>query len=419
MALGYCSLRPQFWTGTTKGNCLQSKQIKTEAVVRPLHSRSRELVAVAYPAKSRTGRRFSQIPFMFLSFVLAPSICTAVYLIAFASPLFVSEARFVVRASGQQAPTGIGAILQGTSLGQSSNEAFAVLAYMNSRQATQSLDDAFDLRRRLAPAGADFLTRFPRPWDKTSFEHLHEGFQRFLEVSYDSTSGISVLKVKAFTPKDAHAMASLLLDGGEDVVNRMNDRATSDGLLQAEAEVARAESRVNDLQSRITKFRNEAKLIDPGRSSAEASQLVGRLDQDLAALRAQRREIEVSAPLSPQLPIIDTRISALSAQIASERSKIAGNGASLAPKIGEYESMEVQRQIADRALDAAISFRERARIEAQQKKLYLERVVPPATPDSPAYPRRFQVLATVVASLFAAYAMLLLVIAGIRERRHD
>jgi len=70
--------------------------------------------------------------------------------------------------------------------------------------------------------GADLFSRYPRIGEVPSEEGLLKALNRFVVVGYDSSTGISTLEVKAFRPKDAQNIATILLDGGEGLVNRLN-----------------------------------------------------------------------------------------------------------------------------------------------------------------------------------------------------
>src|SRR5690606_18950170 len=97
----------------------------------------------------------------------------------------------------------------------------------------------------------------------------------------------------------------------------------------------------------------------------------------IAQLRAERAQIQSEAPQSPQLPIIANRIAAYEAQIAEARASVAGNSASLAPKVGAFEELALRREIADKRLAQASATLLSAEQEASRQKLYLERIVSP------------------------------------------
>ncbi len=132
-----------------------------------------------------------------------------------------------MRSRSQAQPAALGTVLQsvGVSLGQGETDAYEVHEYMMSRDAVADLVRSHDLRAVLDRPEADFWARFPRPMQGDSFESLYKAYKRFVVVGYDSQTGISTLRVQAFRASDARDVARALLDGGEALVNRLNDRA--------------------------------------------------------------------------------------------------------------------------------------------------------------------------------------------------
>ena len=107
------------------------------------------------------------------------------------------------------------------------------------------------------------------------------------------------------------------------------------------------------------------------------------------------------------------------AQIELERSRVAGEADSLAPQIGEYERLALDRDFAQRSLAAAVTTLEAARLDVHRKQLYLERVVSPNLPDKAEEPRRFLAIVMVLVSALLAYGTVSLLIAGLREHRQS
>src|ERR1700689_3852357 len=103
---------------------------------------------------------------------------------------------------------------------------------MISRDAVGELTRKHQLRDILDRPGGDFLFRFPRFFESSDFENLFKSYQRFVDVNLDAQTGISMLRVRAFRPEDAQAVASALLVSGEGLINRMNDRAMADAVAQ-------------------------------------------------------------------------------------------------------------------------------------------------------------------------------------------
>lgn len=356
-------------------------------------------------------------PWGFIAVVAAPTLLAAVYFLLIASPRYVSEARFIVRGVNSQSVSPLGIALQGVGLSAAQTDAFAVHEYIHSPQGLTDLRRRFDMRTIMGPSGADIFSRYPRLGESTSDESMRKALRRFVTVGYDSTTGISVLRVEAFRPQDAQAVNLALLNGGESLINRLNDRSSAAAIAEAEANRDQARANVSEAQQQLTAFRNREQFIDPARTATEGAQLIGGLMTTLAQLRAERAQLAAEAPSSPQLPALDGRIRAYENQIATERANLAGASDSLAPKIGVYQDLALARELADKELTQATTALISAQQEARRQKLYLERVVQPNLPDAAIEPRRWLSVLTVFLVTLLAYGVGWLVWAGVREHR--
>lgn len=360
-----------------------------------------------------------RIPVAALLVVALPTFLAVIYYLFIASPRYVSEAQFIVRAQGQGAPSSLGVALQGVGLAPTQTDAFAVHRYITSRDSLRELSRRYEVAEMLAPPGTDAFSRFPRPWEGRSQEALYEGFQRFVTVGYDSSTGISTVRVEAFRPQDARVLTEALLTGGEQLINRMNERAAADAVSQARLSRDEARMRLSAAQQQMTAFRNREQFLDPATAASQGSALIGGLLAEVASLRADRAQLVAEAPSSPQLPIFDARIAAYERQISQEREKLTGDAGSLAPKISVYENLVLNREFADRELAQATAAVISAEQDARRQKLYLDRVVAPSLPDEAAEPQRWLAILTVFATSLLIYGVGWLVYAGVREHRQD
>lgn len=358
-----------------------------------------------------------KLPVGFLGIVVAPTTIAAAYYLFIASPVYVSEARFLVRATGQAQPTALGVALQGVGLSTGATDAYVVHEYIDSRDGLRELSQKMNVADMIGLKGVDVFSKYPRFWEQRSDEGLFKGFRRFVTVGYDATNGISTLRVKAFRARDAQAMSLALLDGGERLINRLNARATANALAEATVSQELARAKLSGAQQQLTAFRNREQFISPQVAATEGVQLIGGLLSTVANLRAERAQLSAEAPNSPQLPVLDSRIRAYEGQIAAEREKIAGSSNSIAPKLSAYEDLMSNRELAERELTQATAALVGAEQEARRQKLYLERVVAPNLPDSPAEPKRWLAILTVFASTMLAYGVGWLIWAGVREHR--
>ncbi|MBU1347608.1 MAG: chain-length determining protein [Alphaproteobacteria bacterium] len=371
--------------------------------------------ALTYQKKTPLWRR---IPAGLLAVVVLPTVLAAVYFLLIASPLYVSEARFIVRAAGQP-PSAFGVALQGVGLSAGQTDAFAVHEYITSADGLRDLQEKFDVSEVLSRPGADPLSRYPRIGENRSSEGLRMALKRFVTVGYDSTTGISTLRVEAFRPRDAQALASALLDGGEALVNRLNERSVLDAVADARLARQNALAKLTAAQQQLTAFRNREEFIDTQSAVAENAQLVGQLNASLAELRAERSQLAAQAPQSPQLASLDARIAAYERQVQAERAKMAGGAGALAPRVGIYEELSFSRELATRELAAATTALLSAEQEARRQQVYLERIVSPSLPDSSTQPRRWLSILAVFATALLIYGLGWLIWAGLREHRQD
>lgn len=368
------------------------------------------------PALAELARK---APWGFLLVVALPTLIAAIYFLLIASPRYVAEARFIVRAPSQSRVSALGVALEGVGLSSGSTDAFAVHDYITSRTGLEALKARLDIAGMLGRPGVDAFSRYPSPIESRSEEGLYKGFQRFITVGYSSQTGISTLRVEAFRADDAQAIANALLDEGEDLVNRLNQRAAQNAVSDAATRRIAAQENLARTQSALAAFRNQAQFIDPARAAAESSTLIGGLLAKVAELNAERAQLSAEAPQSPQLSSLDNRIQAYQNQIATERDKIAGPSDSLAPRVGTYEYLVLQNEVADREFASSSASETAAQQDARRQKLYLERIVAPTVSDEPIEPRRWMSILSVLATCLLIYGVGWLIWAGVREHRQD
>lgn len=334
-------------------------------------------------------------------FVLLPTLAGAIYFGLIAADRYESEARFVIRTPGVMAPSAALAVAMQTAgiARGGTDDSFIVRDYLESRDAMTYVEDHAGLREAVASKHADFLWRFPNFFTSNTREGLFWHYRRLLSLSLDTTTGVSTLRVEAFTPAEAERLTSALLEAAETLVNRLNERARRDSIAFAESEVERMRLRATAAQEKLTAFREREALIDPSHATLAVLETIARLAQEVVQVNVQLRELKSGSPGGPQISALGTRRAALEAQIAVERQRLAGDSTSIAPRIAEYERLVLEREFSERALMAALTAVEMARMEAQRQHVYIERVAAPSIPDHPAYPLRIVwILAVLVVS---------------------
>ena len=378
-------------------------------------------LALGQRAKASSARLLTALRrrLLFLAVVVLPTTAATVYYGFLASDVYVSESRFVIRSAQRQSAGGIGALLQNNGLPgfqRSADDAYAVHDFILSRDALRQLDDALHLSALFSDARIDRISRFPSVLDQDdSFEGLHRYYQKQIEVQLDTASGIAMLRARAFDADHALQMNTRLLQGAEQLVNQLNDRARRDLIQFAAAEVEGAERRAKEAMVAVSRFRSQRGVVDPERQTMMQLQQVAKLQDELIAAKTQIAQLKAFAPENPQLASLQLRVRTLQDEMDAELGKVAGGSYSLTGKAADFQRMALEREFAERNLAATLANLEQARNEAQRKQLYLERIVQPSRPDIAVEPRRLRAVLIVGVLGLIVWGIASLLFASIRE----
>ncbi|MCW2272603.1 hypothetical protein GJ654_00760 [Rhodoblastus acidophilus] len=350
--------------------------------------------------------------------IIVPTVLATLYYGLYASKRYVSESVFVVRSVSSARMSGLAMFFQTFGISRAADDTRAVENFMLSRDALRQLEAILPIRQMFARNGVDVLTIFPHFWTSDSFERLYDYYLDRISVVQDSHTGLTTLKVIAFAPEDAQAIASALLQLGEKLVNSMNARAQSDTVKKAADELALAEERVLKTQQALADFRNAALLIDPTLNSTAAMQTITALATEAARAKAEVVEIEASASANPALKGGRERVQALQQRIAEERALIAGPKGALSDQIGDFDRLALSRELAQKNLASAYASLELARQEARRQQIYIETVAAPNRADESTEPQRLRAIATVFVCSFMLGAVIWILDAGTKEHAH-
>ncbi|MDH4380556.1 MAG: hypothetical protein QE509_01550, partial [Gammaproteobacteria bacterium] len=327
---------------------------------------------------------------LFLVTVFLPTLVAVLYYGFFAADIYISEARFVVRSPQRQTATGFGEFMQRAGFSRSDDDTYSVRDYMLSRDALKRLDEQFSMSSLYGEGRGDFFTRFPWIDFDTSFEALHRYYQKRVQIDIDPSASISTLRVQAFTREDAFRINEMLLEMGEQLINKLNERGRQDLMKFAAEEVATAEAKAKAAARAVREFRNRRSVFDPEKQSSLELGQISKMQEELVSTRAQLAESTRLARDNPRVRALRDRVSTLEGEIEDAKNKVAGSSTSLSNKTADYERLALEQEFADKQLATALASLEQARNEAQRKQLYLERIVQASTPDVAVEPKRFE-----------------------------
>ena len=365
------------------------------------------------PLAVRARQRSRVRSLAFALTVLLPTLLGGLYAFVIAADVYVSEAQFWVRGNRQAQPSVLGGLLGAAGVATSAEEALAVQAYARSHDAVRDLETRVGLREIYTRPEADWWSRLA---EDAPLERLVEFHRRMVEIRHDERSGITTLRVQAFRADDARRAAEALLELSEDLVNRLSQRSMDDALRLARTELAVAEQRAGEAREALDRFREGARELDPGQAGAAVRGIVAGLEGQLAQLRAEigQKSTFMRAD-TPALAALRSRAVAIEQEVARERARLAGESGAIAGMIGGFERLMLQREFADRGLASALASLEQARVEAQRQQLYVVRVVQPQSPEEALYPRRWLLLASVVAAALLTYLIGAISISAVKD----
>lgn len=353
----------------------------------------------------------------FALFVGVPTLAATIYYGLIASPIYVSQATFVIKSPSQKAaPTlSLANLVQTTGLSAGQEQTKEVVQYIRSRNALKDLQGKVDVRAIYSDRGADFLSRFPALFRDGSFENLYRYYGSMVGVDTDPDSGLAVLQVQAFTANDAYKLNAELLNVSENLVNRLNQRAEGRAIEEAEQRVVQAETRVRNARVALSAYRNREDLLDPAKQASGVLEVSNKLVAEQAGLQSQLELMERVAPRNPAISALRTRIVAIGREIAAQNGRAVGTPTGIASKLGAYEKLQVEQEFATQMLTAASTALETARTDAQKQQFYLERVVEPEKPDQAILPHRLKNILITLASALCLYFIGWMLVVGILE----
>ncbi|MBS9478925.1 hypothetical protein [Ancylobacter radicis] len=404
---------------------------QTERARFPLPDVEGSDLSAALPRRRRQRRSIGLWVSFFLMVAL-PTIAAGVYYGFFVSNQYVSEFRFAVR---NQNFSPAGATAASTALGTAARSGaftdnFLVVDYITSRQAVEDLMKTVDLRQMYSRQNVDWLSRLGT---SVTMENLVTYWQSMIDATFDMSTGLALVRVRAFTPEDAFTIAATLVKQSERLINEISARSRLDAVRFAEGDVSRAEQRLRDARAQMHKFRDSEQTPDAARTAGGTLDLAMKLRGELAGLQSQLASLRTYMDASaPSVKVIESRISATTKQIATIERELgkgdvaraagtnAGGGATASsPVISEmlsnYEDVDLSRQFAEKYYETTLSALELARSEAASQHTYVATYVQPALAQASEYPQRFVSVLIVLLSVAAIWFISVMVFFSIRD----
>ena len=381
---------------------------------------------VAPPApRSRLRLRHVFLGLGFLLMVLLPVALSAWYLWGRAADQYASTLAFSVRAEEQGAALSLlGGIKE---LGGSGTRDSDILyEYLQSQDLVQEMVAVLDLPAIWSRPGHDWRLPGTDPvfaYDPSgAIEDLVDYWQRMVRIRYDSGTELIEVRVLAFDPAEAQAVAELLLSKSSALINLLSDIAQEDMISSAREDLRIARDRLKEARVAVTEFRNRHQLVDPQADVASQTGLLAHLQAELAeALIDADILAETTRSTDPRVRQTALRIATIERRIAAERAKLGMDGGAeslrLAEVTGRYEELVVDREFAEESYTAALASFDMAQAEARRKSRYLAAHVAPTRAETSRFPERGLLLLWTALFLFLAWIILSISALALKDRR--
>jgi len=361
--------------------------------------------------------KIKHLPPLFWLAVVLPTTGAILYYGLFASKVYVSESRFVVRSPDKPAVSGLGFLMKSTGFSTSGDEMYATNDFLNSRDALRAINKGNSFERSYSGSSISIFDRFNGFGGDETFESLFKYYGHKIKVDYDSSTSITTLTVRAYDAQAARHFNEQLLEMAEETVNRMSKRGRRDLISVAQAEVDSAKQQAQEASVALAQYRNREGLIDPEKQATVQMQMISKLQDELIATNTQLLELRTLAAQSSQIPVLEARASGLTHEIDNQTGLVAGSKGSLAAAAVRYQRLSLESLFADKQLASALASLEEARSEARRKRAYVERVVEPNLPDYPLEPRRLKGIFSVLVLGVIAWGILSMLLSGLLEHR--
>ena len=322
-------------------------------------------------------------------FVFLLCMLAAVYWGIIASDRYISESHIVIQQTQMPATQtmDLSSILGGT---PAPNRADQMLLrdYLLSIDMLEKLDKKLSLREHYSDRRRDPISRM---WDKDlSTEWFYWYYLLRATVEFDEYAGVLVIRAQAFTPEQAHAITSLLVEEGERYMNDMAHRLAQQQVAFIEKQVEQVYERVMRARMAVVAYQNERNLVSPEGTAEYFSGIVNTLEGQLASLDTQRNAaLGYLNPESPTVTDFDLQIAAVKKQISKEQARLtSSNRRTLNRSVEEFQRLKLNAEFAQEVYKTALASLEQARVDAGRTIKMVSVIQSPTHPQYPLAPRR-------------------------------
>ena len=359
---------------------------------------------------------------LFLIIVVVPTFIGVIYNLFLATPIYVAEAKVVVKSlGGGEMPGGLGSLLSAVGvLYPSTSGAYLVMDHVRSRDVMFNLEGKFGIKEYYSSEEWDILRRFDPFHLDPSYENFYQYYtNRVVEIFLDTNSGVVTLRVRGKDPGYPTEILEELISISEDFVNRVNRRASMTALRYYREQLERSKEKVREFAKKVKRFLMEKKVVAPEQEVGVLLGMVAELQGHLISKQLELSTIESVAPENPKISQLRREIKELKKEIDSFLSKITGRKDSLAIHSVELELLKAELLMLQKEVEMNLGAFLQSQNQAHLQHLFIETVEKPTKPDAPTEPKAGRNIFVIFAISFALWGVVSLLIAGVREHTEE
>ncbi len=403
-----------------------------ERVVTPLNrGRNKLRSEPKTPAKSKSWYknlsnfrlRHAVIAGSFVAGVVVPAALSTFYMMFIAADQYHSSSSFAVRSIEAASGSDLMGLFTQASSGNTSSDSYILIDYIRSSKMLTDVEQKFNLGNIYAVRGLDYFYGLPAG---EAIEDRLAYWRHMVRVNFDHASGIMELEVRAFDPVEAREIAGFIIKKGEELVNNLSITSRESVLQVSRDEMHIAETRLAAARVALRDYRDRTQEVDPVEAARLALQIIGGLEAELVKLNADlvTAKTQQMGDDTPRMRVLKARIDSLEQQLVTERQRLgsgdsekaAAASSDVAGRIQTYESLETEREFAERAYAASLASLEKARVDASSKQRYLGVFIEPTLSELAQYPARILNSFIVTLGLLFAWAVFVMGYYNIRDR---
>ncbi|OYU46882.1 MAG: hypothetical protein CFE31_19350 [Rhizobiales bacterium PAR1] len=358
----------------------------------------------------------------FLAFVLLPALLYLVYATFFATRVYVSEFKLVVRSAerNESLKDGLSSLtrLARVESTGSHQEAQIVISYVKSRAIIEDLGSRETMLRYFGRSDIDFFSRLGK---NKPIEDIFDYWISRVTATIDALTGIITIRVRAFSATEAQEIANKVIANSETLINNLSVRTRNDALKQSMSEVDRAAASLASIRQELLEFRNRSGMIDPVGE-------VKSLGSVIVALTLQKTELEAQAASTVGTLAINSvverqrraQIESLNEKIEELKGKLTNNEAkdAVSQKLKEFEQVKLRVLFAEKIFELTQKEYETARKDSARQQFFVAAIVAPTLADSPTYPKIFSEFFLVFVVLVVGWGIIVLLVGSILDHSY-